>query len=48
MKTNVIERRKMRELEAKRDRLMEQAQKSKVQLAETRAAMKAMRARRRT
>jgi len=42
---DIQKRRKVRELEAKRDKLMEAAAKSKVQLAETRAALKATRKR---
>ena len=47
-KMDVAARRKMRQIEARRDSLVEQQQRTKVQLAETRAALKAMRAKRRT
>jgi len=45
---DMASRRKLRALEARRDQLMENGQKNKVALAETRAAIKAMRARRRS
>lgn len=45
---DVAARRKMRALEAKRDTLMETASRTKVQLAEARAALKAMRTKRRS
>lgn len=45
-KTDVASRRKIRALEAKRDTLQEKLSKEKVQLAETRAALKAMRSKR--
>lgn len=43
---DIQKRRKVRELEAKRDKLMEQQAAAKVRLAETRAALKATRAKR--
>lgn len=45
-KTDMAHRRQMRALEAKRDKLMEMANKTKMTLAETRAAIKTMRRRR--
>lgn len=44
-KTDVAARRKLRQMEAKRDNLMEGSAKMKVQLAEVRAAIRAMRRR---
>lgn len=44
---DMAERRKMRALEAKRDTLMEKSKREKIQLAEVRAALKAMKQRRR-
>lgn len=40
-KTNIAHRRKLRELEAKRDKLLETAAKVKQDMATTRAAIKA-------
>lgn len=47
-KIDAAARRKLRQIEAKRDTLLESQQRTKVQLAETRAALKAMRAKRRS
>lgn len=44
---DMAQRRQTRALEAKRDKLMESGKKVKMQLAETRAALKTMRSRRR-
>jgi uncharacterized protein YigA (DUF484 family) len=42
-KTTIAHRRKIRELEAKRDRLMEGSQKNKTELAKTRAELSTLR-----
>lgn len=42
MKQDITHRRKVRAMEAKRDQLMESMNRQKVALAETRAALKAM------
>lgn len=44
---DMAQRRQLRALEARRDKLMETSKKVKMQLAETRAALKTMRTRRR-
>jgi hypothetical protein len=42
-KTTIAHRRKVRELEARRDRLMEGSQKNKTELAKTRAELSTLR-----
>jgi hypothetical protein len=46
--SNIQARRKKRELEAKRDRLLEQSVKTKTELAKVRAELKSTRTRRKT
>lgn len=41
-KTTIAHRRKVRELEAKRDRLTESAEKNKTELAKTRAELRTL------
>lgn len=43
VKSNIAHRRKVRELEAKRDRLMEQTSKNRTELAKVRAELKSVR-----